>query len=433
MPNIEAMPLKTLEFVEEYVKKGGTVIALERVPDSSTGFVDYKVNDKKVQEIAARLFDIPRGRDATAEKSYGDGTTYQIKQVLDRSIWWDKRSSVLDPFINTIRKHIAPDFGIDFAHEGLRKNEGLTFQHRKFCDTHIYFVTNIQDKESNIPVTFRVKNKNIEKWNPYNGEVSGVYNFREEENGIKIPLSLAPYESTFLVFKPGEPEQYVSKTDFQSIANIVEGEIEAVAKNNGVYNTKVNQGGVERSVVTEVDGIPAPFGISGEWHVLLEKRGIVVKNIIMTHLTSWTNNEETKHFSGTGTYEITFDLPKSYVNSDIKLMLDLGKVGDIAEVIINGKNVGTVWMKGQTPDITNAVKRGKNSMTILVTNTLINRVSAMTEPMPVPENLVDRFGSSPTNTPGRLPREFGFKPLPASGLLGPVKIIAMKTVKLKSQ
>jgi hypothetical protein len=430
MPNIEALPLKTLEFVEEYVKKGGTVIALERVPDASTGFTEYQANDKKVQEIASRLFDTPRGRDATAEKSYGDGTTYHIKQVLDRSIWWDKRSSALDPFINTIRKHIAPDFGIDFAHEGLRKNEGLTFQHRKFGDTHIYFVTNIQDKESNIPVTFRVKNKNIEKWNPYTGEVSGVYNFSEEENGIKIPLSLAPYESTFLVFKSGEPEQYVSKTDFSTIANISGGKINAMANSNGVYHTTVNSGGVEKNIATRVEGIPSPYAISGEWDIRLEGKGFVGKSITMQHLTSWTEDEETKHFSGTGTYEITFDLPKSYVGSDIMLTLDLGKVGDIAEVIINGMNVGTVWMKGQTPDITKAVKKGKNSMKILVTNTLINRVSAMTQPMPVPENLVERFGSTPTQTPGRLPREFGFKPLPASGLLGPVKIVAMKKVKV---
>jgi hypothetical protein len=430
MPNIEAMPLKTLEFVEEYVKKGGTVIALERIPGASTGFMEYKENDEKVREIAARMFDTPRGRDANAEKKYGEGTTYQIKQVLDRSIWWDKRSSTLDPLINTIRKHIAPDFGIDFAHEGMRKNKGLTFQHRKLGDTHIYFVTNIQDRVSDIPVTFRVKNKTIEKWNPYNGAVSAVYNFREEKDGINIPLKLAPWESTFLIFKTGEPDQYVSKTDFSCIANISSGKIDAIANSNGIYHTTVNQGGKESIVATQVDGVPSPLAIRGEWAVSLEGKGFTSKSMTMQHLTSWTKDEDTKHFSGTGTYEITFDLPKLYVAKEIKLMLDLGRVGDIAEVILNGQNIGTVWMKGQTPDITGAVKKGKNLMKILVTNTLINRVSAMTEPMPVPENLVERFGSAATKSSGSLPREFGFKPLPASGLMGPVKIVAQKKVKV---
>ena len=69
-------------------------------------------------------------------------------------------------------------------------------------------------------------------------------------------------------------------------------------------------------------------------------------------------------------------------------------------------------------------------MEIWVTNTLINQVSAMKEAGPVPEELVPRFGKSPALAPGLSPREFGFKPLPASGLMGPVKKIAGKKVKI---
>jgi hypothetical protein len=63
---------------------------------------------------------------------------------------------------------------------------------------------------------------------------------------------------------------------------------------------------------------------------------------------------------------------------------------------------------------------------VLVTNTLINRVSGFTEPRPVPEELVGRFGSR--TTPSGMPPEFGFEPLPASGLMGPVKIRVSKMV-----
>lgn len=84
-------------------------------------------------------------------------------------------------------------------------------------------------------------------------------------------------------------------------------------------------------------------------------------------------------------------------------------------------------MQGQTLDVTELVLSGNNSLTIWVTNTNINRVSAFTEPVPVPEELTGRFGKA---TAERLPREFGFDALPASGLLGPVKIIPYKEVSI---
>jgi len=54
----------------------------------------------------------------------------------------------------------------------------------------------------------------------------------------------------------------------------------------------------------------------------------------------------------------------------------------------------------------------------------------MKEVPPVPENLVGRFGSAPSPEPNVLPREFGFQPLPASGLLGPVRIIPVKRISV---
>lgn len=83
-------------------------------------------------------------------------------------------------------------------------------------------------------------------------------------------------------------------------------------------------------------------------------------------------------------------------------------------------------MRDQKLDITGVVKEGDNKLVILVTNTLINRVSAMKEPPPVPEDIVSRFGNGIIIKD--IPREFGFKPLPASGLIGPVQIMPMLAV-----
>ncbi|MFA5816642.1 MAG: glycosyl hydrolase [Bacteroidales bacterium] len=442
LPNVETIPLKTLQFIEKYVDMGGVVIALERLPERSTDYIDYKQTDEKVKELTNNLFNKPKLPDGKADNPYGvkeskieegvlmnpygNGRTYQLKDVIDRQIWWDKRSSTLDPFLETIRKHIAPDFGIDFAWEGMRKNEGLTFIHRKLAEKDIYFVSNIQDKQSTIPVTFRVKNKVIRKWNPYTGEITPILSFSESKEGIKVPLNLAPYESMFVEFSPGEPETYVTKTDFYQITEAKKNEIKAYALQNGTYFTSIKSRNGEKKITSVVSGIPAPYLISGKWSIELKGNDFPLSAKQSDFLYSWTEDPLTRNFSGTGRYEINFKLSSDYIKKELKLFLDLGKVGNIAEVSLNDKKIGTTWMRDQNLDVTGVVKEGDNKLVILVTNTLINRVSAMKEPPPVPEDIISRFGNGSIITD--IPREFGFKPLPASGLMGPVQIVPIKVV-----
>ena len=53
----------------------------------------------------------------------------------------------------------------------------------------------------------------------------------------------------------------------------------------------------------------------------------------------------------------------------------------------------------------------------------------MIQPPPVPQDLVDRFGAGAVLK--ETPREFGFKALPPSGLIGPVQIIAAREIQAK--
>ena len=445
LPNVETIPFKTLQFIEKYVAQGGIVIALERIPEKSTGLADYQKSDNKVKELADNLFNKPKPGEVKPDNPYGfsgpglvegvvmnpygEGGTYQLKNVIDRQIWWDKRSSTLDPFLETIRRHIAPDFGIDFADEGLRKNDGLTFIHRKMGEKDIYFVSNVQDKASAIPVTFRVKNRVVRKWNPYTGEITPVFSFCDVKDGIKVPLNLAPYESLFLEFSPGEPDAYIIKSNFQEVTEAGKNALKALASQNGSYYATINSGKDEKKITAEVSGLPAPYMVSGKWNMELKGDGFSLFTKQSEILSSWIDDPATRNFSGTGRYEIGFNLPADYHQKDLKLFLDLGKVGNIAEVSLNDKSIGTTWMRGQQLEVTTEVKAGENKLVVLVTNTLINRVSAMKEPPPVPKDLVPRFGSGEVST--EVPREFGFKPLPASGLIGPVQIIPVKEVNVR--
>ena len=426
LPNTKALPVETLEAIRQYVAGGGVVIAFDEVPDKSTGFINYRQNDQRVQEIMKEMFVEPFGHDAIGTVEYGNGHTHWLKYVIDRRIWWDQRSSALDPFLNTIRSYVPPDFGIDFAYEGIRNNEGLCFVHRTIGDMDVYFVTNIQDRASTKPITFRVKDKSVWEWNPFNAEIKPINLFSQTDVGTKVPLNLLPYESTFIVFQPEKPTTYVQQTDLDEIINLSESTVEGLASNNGTFYATVfaDDSLIEKKLA--VSDVPAPLNIAGNWHFLLSGKDFPGMETTINTLYSWTDGPKTRHVSGQGKYEIEFDVPDLYLNSDNVVLLDLGKVGNIAEVVLNGHKVGTVWMREQKLNVTEALKSGKNKLVVLVTNTGINRASAFKEPPPVPQELVARFGSGLVYQSAR---EFGFSPLPPSGLMGPVRLIIKKKVK----
>lgn len=441
VPNVETIPLKTLEFIEKYVRLGGRVLFLERLPEKSTGLNNAGKMDARVKDIVSRLFNEPTAihplakslygiqepkNDPTFGFSYGKGKVYRLNNVIDRQIWWNKQSSYLDPFLKILHNRIAPDFGIDFMHEGMRKNEGLAFLHRKIGKSDLYFISNIQNKQSSIPITFRTKNQQIRRWNPYTGSISPIYLFEENTDGIKVPLELAPYESMFLEFAPGTTETYVSKTDFNRILAVGRSTLTAETTCNGSFQTTVVKNGKPFERSSTITDIPAPFTISGEWEMTLEGKEFPLYEKTLDHLISWSDDASTRNFSGTGSYDINFSLPDNWLRKDQRILLDLGSVGNIAEVLINGKEAGIVWMRGQNPDITTYLKTGENNLKILVTNTLINRIAAMKEPLPIPDYMVSRYGSKDKQT--EIPREFGFAPLPASGLMGPVRLLPVRKV-----
>ena len=57
----------------------------------------------------------------------------------------------------------------------------------------------------------------------------------------------------------------------------------------------------------------------------------------------------------------------------------------------------------------------------------------MESPPPVPKHLVSKFGSGTTAYSEGMQKttEMGFKPLPQSGLMGPVRIKVLKKVNIK--
>ena len=82
-------------------------------------------------------------------------------------------------------------------------------------------------------------------------------------------------------------------------------------------------------------------------------------------------SKEGQAFSGTATYTTTFN----WANDSKEVILDLGKVNMIAEVLVNGQKVRTLWCTPYAADITAFVKPGENKLCVKVTSTWFNRLA----------------------------------------------------------
>jgi len=134
----------------------------------------------------------------------------------------------------------------------------------------------------------------------------------------------------------------------------------------------------ERRVLrAPVKNLPPPLELSGSWKLALE--GVRAERIekVLNRLASWTESVDSRHVSGSGSYELDFDLPAGYLRRDQELMLDLGVVANTAEVFLNGRRAGVRWMQPYRFEVTKLVRNGPNHLRIVVTNTLQNHVAGL--------------------------------------------------------
>jgi len=122
----------------------------------------------------------------------------------------------------------------------------------------------------------------------------------------------------------------------------------------------------------EVTAPPAAAELKGPWRVELDSPVDNKRALTLPALVDLAKHadEAVKHFSGAATYHQTFNLAKPPAH----LVLDLGRVHDLARVVVNGRDLGVLWQAPFTLDIGPALKPGENRLEIAVTNTWHNRL-----------------------------------------------------------
>ncbi len=270
----------------------------------------------------------------------------------------------------------------------------IGFVHRRTGDAEIYFLANTSNERQRVKATFRVDRLRAEWWDPMSGRLSPAEAQAAPGGGLTVALDLPPYGSRVLVFAkrtlPNPPTR-TART------------------------------------------IPAALDLSTGWRVAF---GASEKNVSMDPLRSWTEDEETRYFSGVATYEKAVVVPASLLQDGLVVRLDLGEgqtipypgpkarmqawldapVRDAAVVSVNGRRAGSVWCPPYSLDVTGLLRPGENQIKIEVGNLAINHMAGRALPDYKLLNL--RYGLRFE------PQDMDKVQPVAAGLLGPIRLVA---------
>ncbi len=424
LPPLKTMRPELLRKLRDLVAAGGAVLGPP--PERSPSLENYPAADEEVRALAAELW-TGCDEEGTPHARFGNGQAFcdtDMEAALDA--------------LSTPPDVVAP--------------EHILWTHRSTPDAEIYFLSNQNDQATSVAPVFRVTGSVPALWHPDDGRIVETARYASAPHGLRVPLELAPRGSVFVVFrKPSDeapavvqmsrngqplreeeevPPDRGSLLRLPEVTRRPEGGLAAEVGADGSYRLQLASGAT-RSF--EVEALPAPLEIEGPWEVRFPKNMDVPERLTLDALKSWTEHGDAavKHFSGTATYVETFDLPGNRLSEDRALYLDLGEVHVLAEVILNGQNLGVLWKPPFVLDITDAAKAGTNTLEVRVTNTWLNRmVGDLKYPDDFPELPGQPRQAKGFETWASVPRVSKDDALQPSGLVGPVTLRSAARVRV---
>lgn len=152
-----------------------------------------------------------------------------------------------------------------------------------------------------------------------------------------------------------------------------DGSVDLIASVPGRYEFTTSDGG---KLQADVKDVPKAREITGSWEIKFPPNLGAPAQVVFDRLMSWTESSEpgVKYFSGTATYVKEIDIPADLADKNTELYLDLGQVKNIAQVYLNGQDLGVLWKPPFRVNITAVARPGKNQLEVKVTNMWPNRL-----------------------------------------------------------
>ena len=349
--DVDRLTLPVVRKLRDLVAEGATLVAPR--PGASPSLAGFPAADEEIRGIVNDVWGPMDGKSLT-QHDYGKGKVY----------WGGSLEEVL------LARKIAPDV----EHSRPQPDTTLVWIHRRLPDADLYFIANQKERAEDVLATFRVEGRQAELWHPDTGSIEPA-SYRIEGGRTTVPLSLEPNGSVFVAFRA--PASTTSRT-------------------------------LSRPVHTTL------ATLSGPWSVSFPPSGGAPPQVRLDTLASWTVSADpgVKYFSGTATYAKEIQALPAWFKPGVRVVLDLGRVREIAEVSVNGKAVGGIlWKAPFDADVTAALKPGANRLEIKVTNLWPNRMIGDLQPSATKRYTFTDYKPYTKDSP-----------LLESGLLGPVTL-----------
>jgi hypothetical protein len=254
------------------------------------------------------------------------------------------------PIKDVIGKLSTPD--VSFS-AGARD---IGYAHRKTTDADIYFLANTSNTKQSVRATFRIEGMKAESWDPLTGAVAPASVENQSGKGSIMTIDLDPYASRILIF---------SKRSLPGA----------------------------RAVETPAG--PSSIDISKDWQVSFSADSTPSS---YSQLHSWTDDEATRYFSGSATYEKVVNVSRELLEPRRKVDLDFGEaepvpeqqlrsgmqtwlappVREAAVVYLNDQRAGACPL--QCLDVTRFLRAGENKFRVVVANTAMNYMAGHSLP-----------------------------------------------------
>ncbi|MCX6926144.1 MAG: glycosyl hydrolase [Verrucomicrobia bacterium] len=288
----------------------------------------------------------------------------------------------------------------DFSCQTKNSPQSLRYIHRVVGGTDVYFVANKNPQEEDAVCAFRVQGRQPELWWPDTGRIERAAVYNEGRSCTVVPIHLEASGSVFVLFREMAPieakrivrlqrngEKVLDVSEKEASAAIIgtapasaielergpSGKLEVRVWQPGKYEAFAASGDATRF---EVASIPEKLELPGPWYVSFPSNWGAPPHVTLDKLISWTEHPEAgvKYFSGTAAYTKIVSVPSALLTPSRRWCLDLGSVAVMAEVKLNGKDLGTLWKPPYRVDVTSALKAGDNLLEIKVVNLWINRL-----------------------------------------------------------
>ena len=402
LPRSHILPLAILRLAQRYVEAGGILVG-ER-PLRSQGIVS-DTEAKTFADLATALW-------SGCEKTFSHHVAIGKGQLFCTANARDALRAT----------GILPDFETT-------PGAPLDYIHRRTANADIYFIRNTRPSLLQAAVTLRVEGKQPEFFHADTGDVVDTLLFAAtSDHRTRVPLTLAPYGSVFIIFRRPASTHNVVELDHDghilySPSN-AELPLGLTLNRDGlntfshgtyriVYSDRTSQELTARAAVSTP--------VNGPWTLSFPHNWGAPPNLTILNLESWTASADPgiRYFSGTATYRTTLHLTPSQFADTHSLWLNLGTVFEVAAVRINGKPSIILWKQPWTLRTDTLLHPGDNLVEIDVTNLWPNRLIGDAQSADARHYTWTNIRKYTKNSP-----------LLPSGLLGPVTLEPMYRLPL---